>query len=150
MSLVDDEKILIKDIKDSVNFIDVLEEILMEYSITGNMHNVHMKTPNLLMKLPYFETHDWGYCAHNAISLYDKIDRRPACTLCFHMVNCGNHYAYECCAELIDTLHRGDVLNKLTVLFKLSDENLWERGSLIVRGARLRFVQYKLNNILVK
>ena len=29
MSLLDDENILIKDIKDSVNFIDILEEILI-------------------------------------------------------------------------------------------------------------------------
>ena len=150
MSVLDDENILIKDIKDSVNFIDVLEEILMKYSITGHMNNVRVETPNLLMKLPYFETHDWNYCADNAIALYDKIDRRPACTLCFYMVKCGDHYAYECCVELLDAFHRGDVLNKLNVLFKLSDKNLWEHKPLIVRGAGVRFVQYKSNNILVK
>jgi hypothetical protein len=150
MSLVDDEKILIGNIKDSVNFIDILEEILTEYSITGHMHNVHRDNPNLLMKLPYFETHRWSYCADNAIALYDNIDRRPACTLCFYMVKCGDHYAYECCVELLDAFHRGDVLNKLNVLFKLSDENLWERKPLIVRPAGVRFVQYKSNNILVK
>jgi hypothetical protein len=105
---------------------------------------------NLLIKLPRFETHYWSYCADNAISLYDKIDGRPACTICFYMVKCGNHYAYECCVELIDESHRGDVLNELVVLFKLSDKYLWEHKPLTIRRVGMRVVQYKLNNILVK
>ena len=150
MSILDDENILIGNAIESFDFIDALEEILMEYSISEHMHNVCMKIPNLSAKLPHFETHDWRYCADNAISLQDKIDKRPACTIYFCTVKCGDHYAYECCVELLDAFHRGDVLNKLNVLFKLSDKYLWEHKPLIIRGVGVRFVQYKLNNILVK
>ena len=150
MSILDDENILIGNAIKSFDFIDALEEILMEYSISGHTYNVRKKIPNLSVKLPHFETHYWSYCADNAISLYDKIDRRPACTICFFMVKCGDHYAYECCVELIDEFHRGDVLNKLTVLFKLSDKYLWEHKSFRTRRVGMRVVRYKLNNILVK
>ena len=150
MNILDEENVLIGNAIKSFDFIDALEEILMEYSISGHMYNVRMEIPNLSVKLPHFETHDWRYCADNAISLYDKIDRRPACTIYFYIVKCGDHYAYECCVELLDAFHRGDVLNKLTVLFKLSDKKLWEHRPLIIRSSGLRFVQYKLNNILVK
>ena len=134
MSLLDDENILIKGVKDSVNFIESLSNI---YESFRKHHTLYYSIDKLIPKLPQFEDYEWHVYSDTCINLFCKSSfRHTLCSIdftCTHnlsqnLFNYSYHFFYSLTLhEFADaSQYENEIIQNLKNLFDLDNRGRWK------------------------
>ena len=150
MSILDDENILIKDIKDSINFMELLSII---YKSFREHHTICIdNVDKLIPKLPQFEDCEWKVYNDTCIKLFRKsrlhstlcsIDFTCTHNLSSNLFNYSYHFFYSLTLhEFADiSQYEGEILQNLKVLFDLDNRGRWDVNYFHSWGTKIN-VQY--------
>ena len=143
MSILDDENTLIKDVKDSVNFIESLSNI---YESFRKHHTLYYSVDKLIPKLPQFEDYEWHVYSDTCIKLFCKSgsrhtlckssSRHTLCSIdftCTHnlssnLFNYSYHFFYSLTLhEFADaSQYETEIIQNLKNLFDLNNTGRWD------------------------
>ena len=127
MSLLDDENILIRGVKESCNFSNMLDSVLDDFKTTKS---IHTKSGEDLFKiLPCFENYEWTrYC--NRFTMYHTTSRSVVLDIHFDEVLLYYSSKYKCeymvHIVIYSNYYYADIRDSFNSLFKLDDGLLWE------------------------
>lgn len=134
MSLLDDEIILIKDIKDSINFMELLSSI---YESFRKHHTICIDdVDKLIPKLPQFEDCEWMVYNDTCIKLFRKsrlhstlcsIDFTCTHNLSSNLFNYSYHYFYSLTLHVFAdaSQYENEIIQNLKDLFDLDNGSRW-------------------------
>lgn len=135
MSILDDENTLIKDVKDSVNFMESLSNI---YESFRKHHTLYIDdVDKLIPKLPQFKNCEWMVYSGTCIKLFIKSRFHSSlCSIdfaCTHnhssnLFNYSYHYFYSLTLhEFADaSQYENEIIQNLKNLFDLDNRGLWK------------------------
>jgi hypothetical protein len=156
MSLLDDENILIKDIKDSINFMELLSGI---YKSFREHHTICIDdVDKLIPKLPQFKDCEWVVYSGTCIKLFHKsrlhsslcsIDFTCTHNLSSNLFNYSYHYFYSLTLhEFADALqYEKEIIQNLKDLFDLDNKCRWDANYFRSWGAKVN-AQYISSDII--
>ena len=134
MSILDDENILIKDTKDSVNFMESLSNI---YESFRKHHTLYYSIDKLIPKLPQFEDYEWHVYSDTCIKLFCKSSfHHTLCSIDFtcnhnlssNLFNYSYHFFYSLTLHLFAdaSFHKREIIQNLKNLFDLDNRDQWQ------------------------
>ena len=132
MSLLDDENILIENIKESCDFIKPLEEILEEFSITSTINVTNSeKCEEFINNIRRIDVGNYGWLMyHDRFILYNKENASTVFVIFFENIPQFNTSYFQYKINLKITVYNhdlsGECLSDLISLFDLNNNQIWK------------------------